>query len=146
MAWALDAFLSRMPNRRAAKMRADGDECVYALTIADHPYALLFQHTSTDFSDLIILWFPGNKLLQRFIQNPREEKSQRAEGNPPKKSREASPADEIHKAPPRDTPFPYRGIRICGHQTESPFLLPFLGDNILRNNEAKKCAEEQYRR
>ena len=57
-------------------MRADRNQRVYALIVADHPYPMLFQHTGTYLSSLIVFRFACGKLLW-FVQNSGEEKSQR---------------------------------------------------------------------
>jgi hypothetical protein len=56
-------------------MCADSYESIDTLLIAYHPYPLFFQHASADLAYLIVLWLTRNKLLQRFVQDPREEKA-----------------------------------------------------------------------
>ena len=56
-------------------MCADSYERIDALLVAYHPYPLLLQHARADLAYLIVLWPTRNKLLQRFIQDPREEKA-----------------------------------------------------------------------
>ncbi len=56
-------------------MCADSYESIDTLLVAYHPYPLLLQHARADLAYLIVLWLTRNKLLQRFIQDPREEKA-----------------------------------------------------------------------
>jgi len=75
MTRALDTVFGWMPYRSTTQMGAGSKERIDALLIAHHPYPLLRQHAGADLAHLIVLWLTRSKFLQRFVQDPREEKA-----------------------------------------------------------------------
>src|SRR5262249_11533981 len=109
-------------------MGADSNERIDTLLVPHHPDPLFLQHTSTDLAHLIILWLPCNKLLQGFIQNPREKKAQRSHSNTTKEGSKAAPPHKTQQAPSRYTLFSRRGPCCSGHAASSPSL-----SNLIRS-------------